>query len=442
MPFGKWKDFEECVRDFVSQGKDEESAKRICGYLQARLGEESFSWVGDVRTMYPPKLLRGEAIHPIKTVHPQEWPGVRVYLEEELQKSAETLVGKPLLLDHERVLDGEVLAARYEDGRVEYVARLDDSEIVEKVKNHEIKHCSVEYKWDMLQRVNGVAPRGIEFIGLSLLERYEPGDPFSSVEVWEAMIRKLKEAEHLTPPNPVGSETVKTLSEQEDEREKLRKAQQERSEKYGITPKEGGHLTKPEEYKDIPDDQFADPVNYRYPIDPEHVRAALTYFNQADSRSAGGYSHEEQAKIMAKIITAALGNGIEVRYQPLDTVYRDLPESPKKKLQGYEDKSQEAQKVIEALQNQISVLLGQKKTLEEAMKSAEERIRKIEVEKPELAKRVGSAIVEPEVQEEDLRQTVLRELKGCVFERVPQHWGYGPFEQNRRIRELIRRLER
>ncbi|MDH5794874.1 MAG: hypothetical protein OEZ24_02070, partial [Candidatus Bathyarchaeota archaeon] len=40
MPFGKWKDFDACITDFIAQGKDEESAKEICGALRARLGKE------------------------------------------------------------------------------------------------------------------------------------------------------------------------------------------------------------------------------------------------------------------------------------------------------------------------------------------------------------------------------------------------------------------
>ena len=36
-PFGKWKDFYDCVRDMDSRGYSEESAKRICGKLQAEL---------------------------------------------------------------------------------------------------------------------------------------------------------------------------------------------------------------------------------------------------------------------------------------------------------------------------------------------------------------------------------------------------------------------
>jgi len=201
MPFGKWKSFEDCVRDFVSQGKSEEQAKRICGALQARLEKEGsslvFSWEGEIA---PQKgnLIRGKAIHPIKTFHPEEWPSVRVYLEEELRKAAESLVGAPLLLDHLHPLDGEVLEARYVDGAVEYLAELNDERVLGWIKDGTIRHCSVEYEWDNLERVNGVAPRGITFTGLALLKNYEPGDPETTVEVWEAIIKRLKEARGST----------------------------------------------------------------------------------------------------------------------------------------------------------------------------------------------------------------------------------------------------
>jgi len=103
---------------------------------------EAFQWIGD---MIPEEregryFIRGRAIHPCKTYHPQEWPEVRVYLEEELAKSAPTLSGKSLLLDHAIILDppNRVLKATWEDGVVEYVAEVDD-EIYEGVKSGAIK---------------------------------------------------------------------------------------------------------------------------------------------------------------------------------------------------------------------------------------------------------------------------------------------------------------
>jgi hypothetical protein len=201
MPFGKWENFDACVRDFVSQGKPEESAKRICGALKARLENESpmklFSWEGDV-SPHQDSIIIGKAIHPVKTVHPEEWPGVRVYLEDELKRAADSLRGVPLLLDHSQPLNGRVADGWYADGAVEFVAELDNPQVFGWVKDGTVKHCSVEYEWDNLEKVNGVAPRGITFTGLSLLKAYEPGDPAATVQVWEAIVKRLKEAKGQT----------------------------------------------------------------------------------------------------------------------------------------------------------------------------------------------------------------------------------------------------
>jgi len=164
-----------------------------------RKEKESLKWFGEIKQVPEAhNLIHGKALHPIRTVHPEEWPEVREYLEEELRKSAPTLVGKPLVLDHHRPLQGEVLNAEYKDGAIEYVAKLADQEVLDKIGQDKIKHCSVEFEWGSLERVNGFSPRNIMFTGLSLLENFEPGDPLTTVEVWEAIIAKLREAKQAS----------------------------------------------------------------------------------------------------------------------------------------------------------------------------------------------------------------------------------------------------
>jgi len=165
-----------------------------------RKEKESFKWFGEIKHQPDShNLIHGKALHPICTVHPEEWPEVREYLEEELRRSAPTLVGKPLVLDHHRPLQGEVLNAEYNDGAIEYVAKLADREVLDKIGQGKIKHCSVEFEWGSLERVNGFSPRNITFTGLSLLENFEPGDPLTTVEeVWEAIIAKLREAKQAS----------------------------------------------------------------------------------------------------------------------------------------------------------------------------------------------------------------------------------------------------
>lgn len=218
MPVGPFPDFDACVvhmmkpREEGGGGYDEETARKVCGRMKAEL-EEGFSWTGEFEILKPTRnLLRGKAIHPVKTFHPHEWPQLRVYLEEELEKSAETLRDKPLYLDHWRPLKGKVLGAHYKDGALEYVAELNDEDILRMIQDGQIKHASVQFEWKVLENVNGIAPRDITFQHLSLLKDMPPGDPMSTVEIWESIARQLKEAKDVlrtkdmsgvsTPPNP------------------------------------------------------------------------------------------------------------------------------------------------------------------------------------------------------------------------------------------------
>ncbi|MGD0278111.1 MAG: phage protease [Smithella sp.] len=77
-------------------------------------------------------------------------------------------------------------------------------------------------------------------------------------------------------------------------------AQQERSSKYGIGIKDGGNITKPGQWSNVPDEEFLDPVNYRYPCpDADHTRSAASYWGKAKDQEQ--YSTEERAKITARL---------------------------------------------------------------------------------------------------------------------------------------------
>jgi len=76
--------------------------------------------------------------------------------------------------------------------------------------------------------------------------------------------------------------------------------QQARSEKYKIAIKDGGHVTKPGEWENVPDDQFLDPVNYRYPCpDADQTRTAASYWGQADNRAQ--YTSQERSIINERL---------------------------------------------------------------------------------------------------------------------------------------------
>ncbi|RKY01282.1 MAG: hypothetical protein DRP55_04565, partial [Spirochaetes bacterium] len=72
------------------------------------------------------------------------------------------------------------------------------------------------------------------------------------------------------------------------------------SKKYKIGIKEGGHVTKPSEYKDCPDNQFADPVNYAYPLNTrERTLAAARYWGKPKNKAV--YTPQEQEIITKRI---------------------------------------------------------------------------------------------------------------------------------------------
>jgi hypothetical protein len=56
-------------------------------------------------------------------------------------------------------------------------------------------------------------------------------------------------------------------------------ALRERERKYGYKAPLNANLTKPSRWENVPEDEFADPVGYKYPVHtPRNARAALTYF--------------------------------------------------------------------------------------------------------------------------------------------------------------------
>lgn len=92
--------------------------------------------------------------------------------------------------------------------------------------------------------------------------------------------------------------------------EEAKAEQEKRASRYGIAIKEGGNVTKPNEYENVADEKFGDPVNYRYPLNQERVLPAIRYFNHDGQRAAGGYTEAEWAiigKRIAQIASSALG---------------------------------------------------------------------------------------------------------------------------------------
>lgn len=114
---------------------------------------------------------------------------------------------------------------------------------------------------------------------------------------------------------------------------KLKDQQKERASKYGIEVIEGGALTPP---SDGPkeDEQYGDPVNYKYPVgDKDHAANAHARFKQ----DAGAYKQDaSKAKVYERIVRAELKFGVKPAYDPNDALDKLLPDDLKKQLEGGE----------------------------------------------------------------------------------------------------------
>lgn len=90
-------------------------------------------------------------------------------------------------------------------------------------------------------------------------------------------------------------ETLKAAASDDD-----KKAQEARSKKYHIGIKDDTNVTKPGAFKDVPDSEWGDPVNYSYPMpDKAHADAAASRWGDESNRV--DYTQAEQDIISARI---------------------------------------------------------------------------------------------------------------------------------------------
>jgi hypothetical protein len=214
---------------------------------------------------------------------------------ELVKKRVNHFVGKFVDLDHERDnIIGEILHAHWDDEKNECIVEVGiykkAASIIPKL-GKVIKHSSPTFA------VAYVANKLVDVLphGLALCERTIPDDPNCGI------------VEHAKKPEK----------------------------------KPHGHRSKPSRYKDVPDNLFADPVNYKFPIDsPERVRAAMVYamklFNSKQYRDM--YSKDEWQYIWNRIIKRALELGISHKYNPNNPLDVGMPEELKRKCDGYGNK--------------------------------------------------------------------------------------------------------
>ena len=67
----------------------------------------------------------------------------------------------------------------------------------------------------------------------------------------------------------------------------------------------GREVKKPDEYANVPNEDFADPVNWRYPANDANVEASVRAFNQKDARYKGGYSRSEWSRVGRRLAEMA-----------------------------------------------------------------------------------------------------------------------------------------
>ena len=252
-------------------------------------------------------------------------------------------------------IDGKVLSAEYEDGAIEYIAELGDDLILDWIRDGKIRHCSVEYDWSNLTRLNGVAPKGLQFTGLALLKNFQPGDPETTVEIWEGIIQRLREAQGKVQVEPDGHQHATE----------------------GIASEDAGDSER------------------------EEVRA------QADAL-------QTEVKAPQQALQSEIQDNAATGVLPL-------------RAEAHEPSNEEP----DALRDQIAALASRQEKLEKRVE--------------ELARQFGEAMIDssrPKALEGYVpKDAVARELRRNVFGGVPFHWGYGLYEQNRRLRALAKGLE-
>ena len=273
-----------------------------------------------------PLLIRGTAVKAGVSRN------LRLYLADELKRAADSLVGKPIYIEHvsaDRAV-GKILRAWWDDDEqaIKFEAEIYDEDVADKIRAGLIKHVSIAADYEILEPFDGAVPYGLSFRELSLVA--VPGVPEANIEVVE---RSDGEGHR-----PGGEEALSPEELKELERER-----EERARRYGIEIRKDGFLRPPRRFYEEgarSEEDYADPVNWRYPLHtPENVRAALAYW----SRFRTYYKRQESRDVIFKrIVMAAVKYGIELDWGKWSRLpeARALPEELKKAFSGYEEQKE------------------------------------------------------------------------------------------------------
>jgi chaperonin cofactor prefoldin len=189
----------------MEQGHEKGSAFAICVDAFKRAGKPIFVGESEAQKLHlfceafrlKGNRVSGVAIHPKRIFHPEEGM-THVYLREELEKAAPTLVGKPFGIDHRFVLPppNVITKAWYckEENGVCFEGVVDD-QIAKRIRRKEFKGISIELDWlrpgGRVEYVDGVAARNFELTSVHFLTRFPPGDKDAYVKLWEQITTSI-----------------------------------------------------------------------------------------------------------------------------------------------------------------------------------------------------------------------------------------------------------
>jgi len=189
----------------MKQGHEKGSAFAICTATFEKAQKPIFVGESETQKLHlfsesiklKGRKVSGVAIHPKRIFHPEE-NMTHVYLREELQNAAPTLIGKPFGIDHTYVLPPPNLITNAwydpkEDG-VAFEGTVDE-EIAEQIHNEAFKGISIELNWlrpgGKVEFQNGVAPRNFELTSVHLLRKFPPGDKDAYIKFWNGIMEQL-----------------------------------------------------------------------------------------------------------------------------------------------------------------------------------------------------------------------------------------------------------
>ncbi|ROL58652.1 hypothetical protein D9V86_11720 [Bacteroidetes/Chlorobi group bacterium ChocPot_Mid] len=212
----------------------------------------------------------------------------------------------PIVKGHPKTDDpamGWVEKLKYEGGKLWAKLKQVDKKFVEEVRSGMYKKISVRLYPDgkMLRHVGflGAVPPAIKGLGDAQLCEFPQFNDKESDDFHEDF--------DLEDISLADTDTVASL----------KSAQEQRSKKFGIAIQSSrGLATKPEHYSTLKDEDFADPVHYRFPInDIANTIVSMSMFNRYDTRNE--YQETERQIIGSRLVDAA------IKFQ-IDDKKRDL----------------------------------------------------------------------------------------------------------------------